>query len=111
MSKVITSPVKRFPGTVVLSDPLTFPQSFAFEDALTAVDAVRDEGSPSKIRYALLPGVLACVEEWHLNSGFPERPVLDSFPSTPRQSVALLIDWLVGEITALYKEADEIPLA
>ena len=110
MSKTITSPVKRYPGTVVLSDPLTFPQAFAFEDALAAVVEARESGSMGRIRFALLPGILACVEEWHL-SGFPEKPALDNFPSTPRQSIASVIDWLVEEITALYREADEVPLA
>lgn len=109
MSKTITSPVKRYPGTVVLSDPLTFPQAFAFEDALGAVSEARESGNMGRIRYALLPGILACVEEWHL-SGFPERPALDNFPSTPRVSIASLIDWLVEELTALYREADDVPL-
>ena len=110
MSKVITSPVKRYSGTVVLSDPLTFPQAFAWEDSLAAVGEAKETGSMARIRYALLPGILACVEAWHLDK-FPEQPALDNFPSTPRASVASLIDWLVGEITALYQEADEVPLA
>lgn len=110
MSKTITSPVKRFTGTVVLSDPLTFPQTFAFEDAINAVGSVRETGSMARIRYALLPGILACVEEWHLDK-FPERPALDNFPSSPRQSIAELIDWLVGEIGKLYQESEDVPLA
>lgn len=111
VSKVITSPVKRYTGTVVLSEPLTFPQAFAWEDALAAVGEVKESGSIARIRYALLPGILACAEEWRLGGGFPERPALDTFPSTPRVSVANLIDWLVKEITALYQETDEVPLA
>ena len=111
MSKIITSPVKRFPGTVVLADPLTFPQANAFEDALVAVRELGDGISLTKQMYAWLPGILPCVEEWHLNSGFPERPALDNFPRTPGDPIARLVFWLVGEITALYKEADEVPLA
>lgn len=110
MSKIISSPIKRYPGTVVLADPLTFPQSFAFEDALAEVERLKDAGSLSRLRYALLPGLLACVEEWHLAS-FPERPALDNFPSTPRLPVTQLIDWLVGEVSALYRESEEVPLA
>ena len=111
MSKTITSPVKRYPGTVVLSDPLTFPQTFAFEDAINAVGEARETGSIARIRYALLPGILACVEEWHIGGGFPDRPALDNFPSSPRQSSAELIEWLIGEIGDLYREADDVPLA
>jgi len=111
MSKTITSPVKRYPGHVVLSDPLTFPQTFAFEDSIKAVDEARESGSVSRIRYALLSGILACVEEWHIEGGFPAQPALDNFPSTPRQSSADLIEWITGEIGALYREADDVPLA
>jgi len=110
VSKIITSPVKRYPGTVILADPLTFPQAFAFEDALAAVQEIRESGSMARMRYAILPGILACVEAWHLEK-LPEQPALDSFPSTPRKSVAELIDWLTLEITALYRESDDVPLA
>lgn len=109
MSKVITSPIKHFPGTVTMADPLTFPQAMAFEDAIAAIEPVRAAGM-TKIRYALLPGVLACVEEWHLD-GVSEHPALETFPATPKQSVAELFDWLVGEISALYRESENVPLA
>jgi len=110
VSKIITSPVKRYPGTVILADPLTFPQAFAFEDALAAVQEIRESGSMARMRYAILPGILACVEAWRLEK-LPEQPALDSFPSTPRQSVSELIDWLTREITTLYQESDDVPLA
>lgn len=110
MSKTITSPVERYPGTVVLYDPLTFPQAIAFEDAVNAADELRESNNVARIRFAVLPGILACVEEWHLGGEFPERPALDNFPSTPRVSTTQLIDWLIKEITALYRESDEVPL-
>lgn len=109
MPKTITSPVARFPGTVTLSDPLTFPQSFAFEDALNAARELGDNPSLSRANYAILPGVLACVEAWRLE-GIPEYPTLEAFPSTPRKPIADLVAWLVNEIGALYREADNVPL-
>ena len=111
MSKVITSPVKRYSGTVTLYDPLTFPQSIAFEDALEAVRALGKTATMSKIRYAFLPGVLACVESWSLNGGFPERPALDTFPSTPKAPIGELIEWLIAEVSALYRDSEDVPLA
>ena len=111
MSKVITSPVKRFSGTVTLADPLTFPQSIAFEDAIESVRTLGDTATMSKIRYAFLPGVLACVESWDLNGGFPKPPALDNFPSTPKAPVGELIEWLIAEISALYRESEDVPLA
>lgn len=110
MSKVITSPVKRFPGTVVISDPLTFPQVFAFGDALNAVDALGENPTILHVRATQLPGVLACVEEWKLEN-FPSNVTVDSFPATPPKSCAQLIAWLIGEISTLFREAEEIPNA
>ena len=109
MSRVIESPVKRFSGTVVLSDPLTYPQVFAFGDAL---EESRTEEAMRDVRrqiYALLPGVLACVEEWHLEN-VPAHPARDTFPATPSKPAAQLAAWLVNEITALYDEAENVPL-
>lgn len=41
MSKVIKSPVPKYPGTVTLYDPLSFPQVIAIEDANTEADEFR----------------------------------------------------------------------
>ncbi len=107
MSKVVTSPVKRFPGTVTLADPLTYPQVIAWGEAL---DAARQEQTRPRINYALLPGVFGCVEKWALD-GVPELPTPETFPSTPLVSSAQLLSWLVGEISKLFEEAEEIPNA
>jgi hypothetical protein len=106
MSKVITSPVKKWPGTVTLSDPLTFPQVFAFEDAISTIQA---EQIPTQARADAiwLPVLIACVEEWHLE-GLGALSV-DNFPATPRQASAQLVAWLIGEIANLFKEAETVP--
>lgn len=108
MSKIITSPVKKWPGTVVLSDPLTFPQLFAFEDAINAVREGAEGMTNDKADGLLLPGILACVEEFQL-TGFPAHPTFETFPSTPRIASNRLIAWLAKEITALYQEAETVP--
>ena len=105
MSKIITSPVKRYPGTVRLSDPLTYPQTFAVEDAISAAKEVKDGATQDRLRYILLDGVLPCVEEWHLE-GVPTYPTRDTFPNTPKLAAAQLVNWLVGEIMALYQDAE-----
>ena len=107
MSKVITSPVDRWPGTVTLSDPLTFPQALAVEDALDAVDK---EATQRRQNYTILPGLLACIEEWHIEGkGFPKSPTAETFPSTPAIAAAELIAWLIEEIIGLYYEAEPDP--
>ena len=110
MSRTITSPVKRFEGTVVIPDYLNFDQVFAFQDGLAAAGQLRNtEGVTGyQVNRAALPGVLACVEEWHL-AGMPERVTLETFPATPPISAARLLGWLINEISSLYDEAETIP--
>lgn len=112
MSKTIVSPVKRWPGTVVISDPLTYPQVFAWRDAIQAAQVIEGETEVDvhARNYALLPGILACTEEWHLEK-FPENLNADNFPATPPASANRLLAWLVNEINLLFQEADEVPLA
>jgi hypothetical protein len=107
MSKTITSPVKRFPGTVTLPDFLTFPQAIAWEEAQADSEALRDGKTVfAKRMQALVPGFMAVVQEWNL-----ENFSLEPFQSTPRGAVIELCAWLIGEVTKLYDEAEEIPNA
>ena len=108
MSKIVQSPVKRWPGTVTLSDPLTFPQALAVEDALEAAKELGEEASQRRQNYTVLPGLLGCVEKWDLD-GFVENPTADTFPSTPAIASAELIGWLIEEVISLYYEAEPDP--
>ena len=108
MSKTITSPVKRWPGAVVLSDPLNYPQSIAIEEALETARTIEDKRSAA-YRNALLPGICACVEKWEIEGLGQLTP--DNFPSTPIVSSSLLVAWLLGEIVKLFRDGDEIPNA
>ena len=110
MPKIITSPVKKWPGSVTISDPLTISQAMAFEEAISAS---KESGDPNFTSAAyckiLLPGIFACVEKWEL-AGL-EGITLDNFPGTPKIASASLIVWLTTEISKLYREADEVPNA
>jgi len=105
VSKVITSPVKKWPGMVVISDPLSYPQLLRFREALGAVGGNDDWMA---VNYAVLPGITACIEEYHLQ-GFPEQPSAENWPATPPVSSARLVAWLIGEINALMAEAEPDP--
>lgn len=104
--KTITSPVKRFPGTVAVPDALTFPQAIAWEKAGKAATALKASPEATDAEYlgAWMPGITACVEAWSLEGFDPANP-----PSTPRLSIIRLITWLIGAITELYQDADEVP--
>lgn len=106
--KTIKSPSKKWPGEVVLSDPLTFPQVLKLEEALREAQAAGDNISMTRMNYLLLPGILACVERFNLD-GFPETVTADTFPATPRVASAELIAWLINEVMDLYRNAVEIP--
>ena len=115
MSKIITSPVEKFPGTVTLSNPLTFPQFLAVQDAVLGIQALRDEPdgdtlTQERINFMYLPGLIGCVEEWRLEN-FPEEVTEDTFPVTPGVASNELIVWLLSEIISLYNEAEEVPNA
>ena len=107
MSKIISSPSKRWPGSVKLADPLTFPQLFGFQDALDAARAVTD-GNDARLNHALLVGIIPCVEEWNL-ANFPTPVTPDNFPATPMRAAGQLITWLIRELTELFGDAAEIP--
>lgn len=105
MPKTISSPVERWPGTVVLYEPMTLVHEAAWEKAMTLYD--REAGMAANA-LALLPGVFACVQEWHL-ANFPDRPTVDNFPTRPRLDRSKLLAWLINEISDLYREEELVP--
>jgi len=113
---VITSPVKRFPGTVALPDHFTLPQVVDYETAgeklIETVSSIPEGGriAFTKTDEIKLPAILGIVSEWHIE-GVPETPTIESFPLTPRHDAHNLVDWLMGEITRVYTGEIEIPNA
>lgn len=125
MPKILTSPIARFPGTVVLKDPLTYPDLIAWSEAMSNARIAAEQsqrrakdmempelasagGASSDA--ALIPGILACVSEWHLDN-FPAKPTAETWPATPRKSVIEMITWLSGGISDLMSEEETIPPA
>ena len=111
--RIIESPVEHFKGTVQISDPLTFPQVIAFQDAIReTVKLINEDGRDTialaKVHYALLPGILSCVEKWDLEN-IPKKLTAKNFPATPMTASGELVDWLRDEITSLVIEAESVP--
>lgn len=104
MGVTITSPIAGFPGTVTLSDPLSFPQIEKLETAIAESVSYQDTQEFTKYNMALLPGLLACVEAWNITPlPRPDEPVsLENFPATPRVKSFELIAWLLAEVMKLY---------
>lgn len=104
MPKKITSPSSRWPGFVVLVDPLTMPQALAWERAVRTAQELNAQ-TQTEFEAALLPGICACVEKWELTG--LENVTPDTFPASPRAESAKLVGWLVTEITAIYAGSGE----
>ena len=101
--KTITSPVKKFPGTVVIKDPLPYPDYIAWEKGLLSEDD-KAEITQGEVEQALWSGVLAVVEKWELKNFDPEN-----LPATPRVAVLNLLAWIVKEIGLIINEVEESP--
>ena len=109
MSKVITSPIERWKGSVTIADPLTLPQAHAIESGLT----MPQEGADGRIWLSVidgnqLPAIVACVEKWELQN-FPDNVTADNFPASPRVASHKLIEWLFTEIRKVYMGEAEVP--
>lgn len=110
MSKTITSPVKRWSGTVTISDPMTLPQAEAFEAGLILPDKIDENGKIflTALDKPQVPAILACVEKWEL-ADFPNPVAVENFPFSPRKDSHDLIEWMFSEIRKIYLGESDVP--
>jgi len=97
--KTITSPVKRFPGTVDLPDYLDWSQ---LETWQAKFEEIKPDATVAQASRLQAEAVIGVVQAWRL----------EGIPATPAQlpgSVAgvKLLGWLIGEISSLI--ADDSP--
>jgi hypothetical protein len=110
MSRVIQSPIAKFPGKIILSDPITLPQAIAVEDAIQAGKNLLDEQNDLSIRKynaAILPGILKCVEKIEI-AGL-ENVTAETWPATPPMSAAKLTAWLIDEVIKALTQETDVP--
>ena len=109
--KTVSYKGKKWNGEVCFSDPLSIEQEAAWEVSVAEYMKVSKKGGGlSSMHFAFLPGILACVEEWHIK-GLPEIVTVDNFPSRPRKERAEFIGWVVEQVTEIYKQEDDDPNA
>jgi hypothetical protein len=106
MSKVITSPVEEFPGTVTLYDPMTLPMVLAFNRGSKAAGEAEDALEKISLH---LPGILGCVEKWDIEGVPPDRQNVANFPFTPLAPAIRLMSWLISEVNKVMFATAEVP--
>jgi hypothetical protein len=102
--RLITSPVKEFPGTVEFPEYLTLPQVLEYKraaDSATGTDGWEHAA-------ALLPVQQKLTGEWRIE-GMDGKPPLDLFPFTPAPPAMLLLRWLHSEFVHLIVGEQFIP--
>ena len=101
MSKIITSPISRWAGTVTLADPLTLPQAQAIEKAM---DQKIEEGEKRLIITLIdeyrQPAILTCVEKWDLQNF--TLTANGTLPASPRGDSHKLCEWIFSELAEIY---------
>ena len=104
MSKTITSPVKHFPGTITLAQPLTYPQYIAWTEGLEKYQAICKDKKASipSAEVFLWAGIKELVEKCEI-----QNLSFDKIPSTPRTAILRLLGWLVDEIGKIVDQEDE----
>jgi len=107
VSRIISSPVKAWPGSVTIRDPLLWPEFITLHRAILLSKACEaDEAEKATL---LLPGLCAMVEEWHLIGLGALTP--ETWPASPLKDSFELIGWLMAEAGRLMAGAEEVPNA
>ena len=102
MGKEIKSPVKKFPGSVILKDPLPFPDFITYEKELanSGVEGITE----GERELCLFAAIFVIVESWDIKDFDCENP-----PATPRTPVIKLLTWLIEEIGKMINGVEDIP--
>jgi hypothetical protein len=100
MGKQYDSPVKRYPGYIIMPEYFNWAQMIAWDECVTKARTA--EGTLSKMA-AQADGVLLMVEEWHI-TGIAEKPT--ALPASPVRPAAELMGWIIGIINGMIMEAE-----
>jgi len=96
--RVCQCPIARWPGEVVIREPLGWPEYLAWQRAVQAgADVIELAGTQADYDAAIAPGLMAVVSEWRLTGC--GAPSADGIPATPRKDSAAFVAWLIGEVT------------
>lgn len=92
MGRKFESPVERWPGHIVVSDPMLLPQSIAWRVALREAQALDDNASTEEWSQILLPAAWLCLDEWEIE-GVPQD--ITKIEATPTDEFHEFTRWLM----------------
>lgn len=108
-TKKIDSPLEKWKGHIVIYDPMPMIRLATFEEAITEAMGIDPKLGKAKAYVALIPALLACVKEWHID-GFPNDLTIDNFPAAgqgmSKADIAALVNWVANRIINLIRGAD-----
>jgi hypothetical protein len=108
MGKRIESPVKRYPGHVVIPDYYDFGQLMAWDDGVSRWPELSENPTfqqQLEVKQAQAASIIPMIEAWHIE-GIPEKPT--ALPATPIRAAVQLLGWLTGEIGRAILEDETI---
>jgi len=108
MSKVITSPSTKWPGSVTIADNPNWDQIDAMEATFGNLTGEGERVFYSVIDRNQIPAIVAWVEKWELEN-FPNPVTAENFPRLPRTESHKLIEAIYTEMRNLYFGQAEIP--
>lgn len=93
----------------MLHDPIPLYVLATFEEAIQAALKLSPELKTARSHLALIPSLLECVAEWHIE-GFPEKPTVDTFPGMgtgiSKKDITELINFVANHILKFFSGAD-----
>lgn len=99
MSKIVTSPIKRFPGTVTLPDPMSWDQLSRWGDFVVGLGKNSFANLLTEAEF-----IPAFVEKIDIEN-FPQHPTVD--PPKHLKDFASLMSWIMNEVLIVIN-GDEI---
>lgn len=107
--KIIKSPVARFPGHIVLYDPITYPQLIEWRDNNAKFRECFDDKDKKLFEGEQFAwkAIFAVAEEVTIK-GFESKDV-DKIPSTPLALIDQLLAYLISEVRDHITKEEEVP--
>lgn len=108
MSKIITSPIESFPGTITFPDRLNLHQVAVWERVIVA--SQRMPPGDAQRWEIVLPALEEIVIDWNIE-GVDKHPTAENFDFFPYDEASLFTRWVREQVSLLNLRERVIPKA